>query len=150
MNNLCDNKSDESISKINQYIFMGPTKHYMNNSEEFEKLGVDVVMVCEKNNETINKTNYNVIRFPIMENDGVSFLEYIDKAADAIKKNIYENKKIYLCSSKCLSRAPAVLIYYLMMYQHLSYDNAYELLKNIRPSISIDMELEDSLKIMDN
>jgi protein-tyrosine phosphatase len=149
MNNIPGNNYIP-ISRINKYIYLGTVDHYLDNSEEFNKMNIDIVIICAKEAKLSEKTKCNTIKLPIIENDAISFLENIDRAAEIIKNNLYDNKKIYICSTRCSSRAPAILIYYLMIHQNLTYDKAYELLKNIRPSVDIEPEIEDSLRIMEN
>lgn len=140
-----------TITKINSMIYMGSHEHPYNLTDEFEKIGINVIINCAKEITHPDATSikYEIFDFPIMDKDYISFLENIDGANDTIHKCLSNNKKIYIHSDKGNSRAPAVLVYYLMSHKKFTYDKAVNLLTALRPSIDIDQEFEDQLRTIE-
>lgn len=154
--NKCNTQSDEEppeylqISKINKYIYIGSYKHPKENTDEFKKLEIDVIFNCarEINYETDSKYIIEHIR---LEDDykNASLLEFMDDANNKLYKYLKEGKKIYLHCSTGTSRAPAILIYYLMSHKGFTYERALSLLQNIRPCIEINENFERELLIIE-
>lgn len=144
------------ISKINNFIYLGSYEHPVIQSEEFEKLGIDVIINCtaaidllkfSSLNEEENK--YIIEKIPIVDGDFNSFMEFMDKAVATIIKYLEKGKKIYIHCHKGISLAPAILIYYLMINKQFSYNKAFSLLKEKRPFIDINPRIENALKLVD-
>ena len=137
------------ISKVNNYIYLGPASHPLENSDEFCNLKVDVVINCAKEIKYPDNSKVIVEHFPIVDGDSISFLENMDQAISRIRYYLSHGKKIYLHCNLGRSRSPAILIYYLMVQKKFTYDNALELLEKIRPEISIHFEFENSLRVIE-
>ena len=146
------NKNYLNISKINNFVYIGSFDHAFTDSEEFQKLGINVIINCTKEiehpSEIIDK--YTVINFPFENNDSASLLEYIDEVNEKIHNYLENGKKIYLHCIKGISRAPAILIYYLMSHKKFSYDQAHDLIREIRPVININDNFERELRIIED
>ncbi|XWV26582.1 DSPc-domain-containing protein [Tupanvirus soda lake] len=138
------------ISKINNFIYLGSCEHPLTNSEEFQKLGIDVIINCAKEVEYTEDVKYRVENFPIIDGNSISLLENMDRANDNIHYYLSRGKKIYLHCVRGISRSPALLIYYLMTHKKFTYDTAFDLLKAIRPIIDIDPEFENSLRAIED
>lgn len=140
----------QNISKINTFIYLGSYEHPLTNSLEFQKIGIDVVINCAKEIKYSNpeNTKYRIEHFSIIDGNSISFLDNIDEANDKIHKYLTEGKNIYIHCDEGISRSPAILIFYLIMNKRFNYDDAYDLLKQIRPIIDIDPEFESSLRVI--
>ena len=99
-----------TISKINNFIYLGSFEHPLFRSEEFEKLGIDVIINCSKEVEYTEQDKYIIESYPIIDGESLSMLEYMDKINDSITHHLSEGKKIYLHCVNGISRSPAVLI----------------------------------------
>jgi len=133
------------ITKINDYIYLGPADHVLGMSPEFQKLNVDVIINCCQEINYESCMEFTVEKFPIVEGDPVSFMNYMDRAGHKIHQYLLAGKKIYLHSTNSLSRAPAIFIYYLMSFYKINFDMAFYLLQQLRPNIHINQAFVDVL-----
>lgn len=140
---------DISISKLNKYIYLGSYEPAYNDTEEFKKLEIDVIINCAKEIIYSPKTKYIVEHFPLEDNENASMLEYMDEANKKINRYLKYGKKIYIHCVDGMSRSPAILIYYLMSSKKLTFIKAYSLLKSIRPGININPKFERELKTVE-
>jgi protein-tyrosine phosphatase len=148
--NTPNNSKCLTISKINNFIYLGSSDHPVNNSKEFQDLNIDFVINCAKEIVYPPDTKCHVDYFPIIDGDSISLLENMDHIETKIHTYLAKGKKIYIHCAKGVSRSPAVLIYYLMVHKNLSYDSAHELIKNARPIVDIDIEFENSLRAIED
>lgn len=135
------------ISKINDNIYLGSYEPSYNNTQEFKNLNIDVIINCAEE-ITYPHNKYIIKNYPIIDGDCISFLENIDNASLIINNYVLKNKKIYIHCMMGVSRSPAILIYYFMFYQNYKYDDAFDLINNIR-NISIDPIFEDQLRMIE-
>jgi protein-tyrosine phosphatase len=149
MTNKIPTESYNSITKINNLIYLGPYEYPFESSPEFNALKIDVIFNCAKEIRHPNIHSYDIKYYPIIENDPMSFLENFDKIIEQMHKYLCKGKKIYLHSAKSISRAPAILVYYLMQYKKLTYDKAVNLLSKKRPSIDICEDIESQLRLIE-
>ena len=138
-----------AISKINNLIYMGPFEHPYTETDEFKDLNVNVIINCAEEVTYPEKSKYTILNFPMTDDTNASMLEYMDNAVEKIHKYLSNGKRIYIHSVKGQSRAPAILIYYLMVHKKFTFDQAYELLKRIRPSIEINSNFERELRTIE-
>jgi protein-tyrosine phosphatase len=138
------------ITKINEYIYLGCCTHPLTNSEEFQKLGIDVLINCAAEVKYPADTNYHVENFRIIDGEGVSFLENMDQAANKIRFHYSNGKKIYLTCARGISRSPAILIYFLMSHKKCTYDTAHSLVRKKRRIISVNEEFESSMRAIED
>ena len=139
------------ISQINDLIYLGSFEHLFDSNEEFTKLNIDVIINCAKEivHTEETKDKFIVENFPFEDDNHATLLEYIDEINDKIHDFLSSNKKIYIHGAYGISRAPAILIYYLMSYKQFSYDEAFALIKAIRPIIDINDNFERELRAIE-
>lgn len=65
------------------------------------------------------------------------FNKDIEEAVDLIHKSITEGKTVFVHCRMGHSRSAFVVTYYLMKYQNLDFDKAYEFVKEKRPLVDI-------------
>lgn len=142
-------KGNLKISQINNLIYLGPSDITIINSDDFQKLNIDVIINCAKeiNNDNIK---YQVINFSIIDNNIISFLENMDLIIGKMYSYILDNKRIYLHCTDSTSISPAIIIYYLMTYEKYNYDEAYDHIKSYRSTIDIDIEFENCLRTIES
>lgn len=136
------------ISKINDYIYLGSYEHPASNSRFFKELKIDVIINCAK--EISYNSDIPVKHFEIIDGDDISMLDNMDIIVDTINKYISEGKKIYLHCAQGISRSPAILIYYLMLYSDYTYYEAIDFVKLKRSMIDIDMVFDNQLRIIED
>lgn len=142
------------ITKVNDRIYLGAWQHPADNTEEFQQLGVDVIINCAAelgfpDNSPLYK-KYIIEDFPIYDDQHGTLLEHMDRAITVIRKYYKAGKKIYVHCSLGISRAPAILVYYFMFYKHISFDRALHLLKKKRKIIELNENFERELKEIDS
>jgi protein-tyrosine phosphatase len=139
------------ITRVNRRIFIGSVDHVKHETDEFIKLEIDVIINCAaeiKFSDEI-KSKYSIKNFPIDHDDHASLLECIDDANDFIRDNLHQKKRILLVCDDGMSRAPAILIYYMMSNKQFSYDYSLRLLSKLRSDISLHRNFEYELRTMD-
>jgi len=134
------------ISKINSYLFLGSYAHPWYNTKEFQELKIDVIINCATEIIYPDTNKYHVDSFPIDEDEYATLLECMDDAHDKIHQYLKERKRIYLHCTYGHSRAPAILIYYLMAQKKFTYDKSYKLLKQKRSVLDIHPNFERELR----
>ena len=137
------------ISEINKFIYLGSFAHPCSNSEEFQKLQINVVINCAAEIDYPCPLHYIFEKFPLENDEYASMLEYMDKAVEKIHRYLSQHKKIYIHCNNGNSRAPAILIYYLMVHKKFNYSRALSLLKKLRPTIMINDNFERELKTIE-
>lgn len=154
-----------SISKINENLFLGPFECSYNLSEEFKKLEINVIVNCCSEIRYNNKTKYTlvssensndefntlfhstkllqeylVLTFPL-ENNEDEFLfdrnDEIDVLYERLEFLIQNNQKIYFHCVKGDSRSPAVLMYFLMIYYNKTFDDAFDMVVSAREIVHL-------------
>lgn len=138
------------ISKISEQIFVGTYKHPLRNTKEFQELEIDIIINCAKEVIYRPDSKYLYYYYPIDDGIDGSILELKDDIADQINYFINQNKKIYIHCVHGKSRSPIIIIYYLMKYYYLTFDEAYQKIKNIRTIISINDNFIKELTGMKN
>lgn len=147
-------KNDEhlAVTKISDNLYLGPADYIINATEDFYKLDINVIINCAAEVRISDVVKYacTVYEYPIVDGVDVTFLEYVDNATKTLCDCIRAKKKIYLTCVRGINRSPAILIYYLMMYKHHTYDKAHTMVKKLRPIISIHYDFELCMRSIDD
>lgn len=133
------------ITKINDRVYLGSFIHCAENTDEFKKLSIDAVINFASELNTKVNPFVQIITLGIDQSFHPTLLDIIDEAEKIIRKYIKQKKTIYLCCSDGNSRAPAVLIYYLIKRKSMTYLDAYELVESKRPEIDIHPNFQTEL-----
>lgn len=151
------NDNYKVVTKITDNIYLGP-KLSMIDEKEFGQLNIDIIINCAR--EVVSSVPnrvahldrvyppdniYKVVKFPIVDGDPISFIENMDRAEEKIHTYVSRNKKIYIHCECGISRAPAILMYYLMVHSNYDYYDASDFITNARPAVNIDSEFEQIL-----
>lgn len=140
----------DKISQITPQLYLGNGKHVQRQTKEFLELDINVIINCC--NEIVHKPNekYIIKQFPIDDGIEASIISYLDEIVDLINYYSNENKKIYVHCVQGRSRSASIVIYYLMKYEKLSFDDAYNKLLKIRPCIFPNNNFIEELKQKEN
>lgn len=139
----------EKITKITDNLYLGSYEHSLTQSKEFEELKFDVVINCASKcvkYTELMKSKYTIVNFPLDDDKNATLLEDLDTIDTTLHKFLKKQKKVYLHSVRGSSRAPAIVIYYLMLHKKFTYASAYKLMKHMRPSININPIFERELR----
>lgn len=137
-----------TVSKINDYIYIGSAEHPMENTEEFSKLGISVCINCASE-ITYPKKFLMEEKIPLDGGD-ITFMEYMDSAIHKIAYHLGQERKIYIHCDKGIDRSPSILIYYLMSKHNMSYDKALGVVRKSRPIVRIDPVIESHLRTIED
>ena len=139
------------ISQIDTFLYLGPYKHPMRQTPEFLEKKIDVIINC-CNDVTFKQKNildnYTVLQYPIDDGVDGTLKNFMDEIVDKINYFLNLNKKVYVHCVHGMSRSPSIIIYYLMKYKKLSFDQAFQKVKLIRPVISINSNFEKELRLL--
>jgi len=136
------------ITKISNYLYLGSCEHPILGTDQFKELNFDVIINCASNEvqyTDVMEKKYVIENFPLEDNEYASLLEHLDAINDALYRHLKSHKKIYLHCVRGISRAPAVLIYYLMSYKKYTYEDALHAIKVRRSVIDIHPNFEREL-----
>lgn len=134
------------ISQIDPLLYLGAAKHVTRNTEQFQKLNIDVIINCCNDITHKNTHEYIIEQYPIDDGIDGTLIHYMDAAADKINYYLNQGKKIYVHCVHGRSRSPAILIYYFMKHQKLTYQQAFEKILSIRPIIWMNSNFVEELK----
>jgi hypothetical protein len=162
----------DSIVQIHPHIYLGSASHALNNTTEFAEKKFEIVVNCAREIKHKENTTFIVRNFPVDKEKNVTILDYDDEICELLEMAVKNKKNLYIHSSDSNSRAPAFLIYWIMMRKkffyysatetekehyefddtgyRFSYHNALDLLEQLRPSIRLDENLESELIAMDS
>ncbi|XWV25087.1 hypothetical protein QJ856_gp0690 [Tupanvirus deep ocean] len=137
------------ITKIKPGLFLGSAKH-ITNSSELDKLNINVIINCCDEIEHELSMKYVIEHFPIND-DGLdnSFVKYMDQAVDKINYYLSQNLNVFVHCVQGISRSAAIIIYYLMRYEKVSFNKAYYRLVISRPCILPNITFVKELKKKD-
>jgi protein-tyrosine phosphatase len=124
------------ITEVSPQLFLGSGKHAREESSDFKKLGIKVIINCCNDFSHKRKWGYEVEEYRI--DDGVfgTIIDFLDPVADSIRNHLLSNKKVYVHCMHGKSRSVSIVIYYLIKYEKMTYDQAYQMLLELRPIIS--------------
>lgn len=129
------------IIEVKPNLYLGAAKHVVEKSDEFNALDINVVINCcdeitLEENQTFDSNKYKIHHYPI--NDDAldnKFSECMNECVDLINKYLLDGLNVYIHCVHGVSRSAAMVIYYLMKYEKLSYDVAHYKLFLKRPCI---------------
>lgn len=103
------------------------------NAKDFQNSDIYIITCASEINDI---KNYHKIWLFDGKNNK-NFINDITEVIKIINNLIIENKKILIHCSAGMSRSPTIVLYYLMKYKKMKFDDAYMLLKQKRPCINI-------------
>lgn len=135
---------DEPIQII-EGIYLG---HLLNasNYNKLKELNIDTIInvTCELSNYYENDFKYyNIL---IKDELDSQFNNEIENCIDFIHKQISSNKKILVHCSQGRSRSVTIITAYLMKYNNLSFEQAYNFIKSKKKIINMNTNFKKLLK----
>jgi len=134
------------ISKIKPDLYLGSVKHPRRETIEFKQLDINVIINCCNDFTHNHNEKYIIENYPIDDGVGASIDMYLDLIADSIHNHLSNQKKIYVHCVHGRSRSVSILIYYLMKYDNMTFDQAHTYLISIRPIILPNTNFVDEIK----
>jgi len=136
-----------NISKITDNIYLSG----INGASSMNKLNehnIKCILNCTKNelNYFENNNDMTYMRIPINDTTDQHIEQYFDSTYKFIEKCISENKNVLVHCHAGISRSATILIAYFMRKNNISYQEAYDFIKNKRSIINPNFDFVNALK----
>lgn len=132
------------ITQIDPQLYLGSSEHPVKLTEEFIKVNPQVVINCASEISYQSRL-FDIVHVPLKNDDYASLLDYLDDAVNIITGYLKKGKVVYVHCSDGVSRAPAIIIYFLMVFYSIDYEAAHKLLRKLRPVIEVNSNFEREL-----
>ena len=149
------------ILKVCDYVYIGPASHVLTNSPEFIEKKISVIINCAS--EIKHTVPIKTFHYRITDDRDATLEDYGDEVAIVINKAIENKLNLYIHSAESNSRAPALIIYWLMFHKkffytvetntydfdeegfRFTYDNGLDFITNLNPLVSLNNNFEREL-----
>lgn len=142
-------KNKDICVKVMDHIYLGSIAT-LEKREIIGEHGLNVAINCAAeitlDPASFEGTDLEILKFGIYNDEYSTILEIIDNLVETLDNLRSENKNIYICCPTALCRAPAVVIYYVMLKFDCGYDEAYYMLEDMIKEVGY----ADQLEISDN
>lgn len=136
----------QPITKINDFIYLGSYEDSFNLTDEFKSHGIDVVINCATKIKYPSDMPFEVINCGIDDGSSVMLLENMDLIVEELRNLQKNHKKVYLSCLDGNSSSASIMIYYLMMENTMTFDDAHAHISELRSSVNIHSEFQDILQ----
>lgn len=138
--------TDRKIHHIRDGIYFGSIDAYV----DFQKAGINVVINLASEIENDSSSNLLWHKCGIDNDEMSGFPSETESMLSAIRAYRDVNIKCCLCCDTGLTRAPAMGVYYLMMYENMTFQEAFEIIHACQPEIFFTMGLMQELEVIDS
>ena len=115
--------------------------------EEFKKLGVNVeINLSEEDNELPPKTGISSYTWLPVPDGGAPTQEQLSIGVGIIESVVNSGLKIYIHCRNGHARSPSLIAAYLVKYESMNLEEAYNLIKEKRPEVHIEESQTIALK----
>lgn len=132
----------KDYSYIDKTLILGSDSVHLPEFLQHENVNFVVNLTLSKLSSTSYLKGY--LWLPTPTNEAPS-LDFIKQAINFIKDSQELNEKVYVHCSLGQSRAPTVVIAYYMLVHDYSFKDAYNLVKEKRPTVRLSYEQEEFL-----
>jgi protein-tyrosine phosphatase len=128
----------DKITRINEQIYLGP-EDIARRPGYLKDLGIQHIFnfADEVVYHIPHHMGFHIHYYPIKHDEDASLLGVLDDAIQSIYNCVSQQKCVYLHCTDGNSRAAALAIYYLMLYEHMNFDDALGYLEELRPQINL-------------
>jgi len=123
------------ISEILPQLFLGPVQHPREKTAEFINLNIDIIINCCDDYTHKHSDTYIIENYPINDGFDATISDFLDPIAESINQHMCHNKRVYVHCIQGRSRSVSILIYYLIKFKNMSFDEAFEKIQKNRPII---------------
>lgn len=120
-----ENHDKTHCYSIIPFLYLGDTMN-AKNSHELSKLNIDTIINMTHEVKNFYPEKYNYINYAWRDSLNYHIINDLDEICDKINDLISQNKNILVHCKMGLSRSVAVILAYLIKYEHMSYYEAYE------------------------
>ena len=142
--NLYMNKTtlSPSYDQITEKLFLG-NEDTARDKAILNKLNISNILICAEGCEPFFKDEYKYKILYIDDAIDENILSWLQEAFEFIDSS---EKNIYIHCVMGISRSPSIVIAYLMYKNKISYEEAYDFVKNKRNVINPNSGFQDQLK----
>ena len=142
--NLYMNKTtlSPSYDQITEKLFLG-NEDTARDKAILNKLNISNILICAEGCEPFFKDEYKYKILYIDDAIDENILSWLQEAFEFIDSS---EKNIYIHCVMGISRSPSIVIAYLMYKNKMSYEEAYDFVKNKRNVINPNSGFQDQLK----
>ena len=142
--NLYMNKTtlSPSYDQITEKLFLG-NEDTARDKAILNKLNISNILICAEGCEPFFKDEYKYKILYIDDAIDENILSWLQEAFEFIDSS---EKNIYIHCVMGISRSPSIVIAYLMYKNKMSYEEAYDLVKNKRNVINPNSGFQEQLK----
>jgi protein-tyrosine phosphatase len=141
--------ADLLFNKLGDYpIYIGPYPQNGKDIETLNKTGITAVINLQSDVDHLHRQinwqenlkayaqhNIEVRRFPIQDFSSEDLVKNLKGSGDLLNELLKKNQVVYVHCTAGMSRAAAAIIIYLYYYQYMSFEDAYNLVKQHRSII---------------
>lgn len=139
------------IAPFNLYLGAIPLKNE-GHLEAISSLGVTRILSVVENfemedgwlNTPVKKEEWESLGIEVMQIEAIDFLpltmEEIDSGVEYLSTMLANGEGVYVHCKAGRGRSATIVIAYLMKYQSLSFDEAYQFVYDVRPQINLNVE----------
>ena len=139
-------KTYQPPTKITDNVYIGSLNSV--NKEKLNELNINHIIVAGKNLVNENHDGFNILELLIDDSFEQELISNV-KLVNNYMKSI-DNTNILIHCYSGISRSGSILIGYLMNKNKMSYDNAYNFVKNIYPKIFPNENFQKQLRDFEN
>jgi len=129
-------KREPNVTQVLPWLWVGNAA-YAQQLQYLMKLGITHVMNVTADVGNHYPQHFVYQRIPMNDENTVDAIARFPAAVDFIKRVWQCRGRVYVHCSMGVSRAPAVVMAYLIKEKHLSLNDAFSFLKAVRPKVSI-------------
>jgi protein-tyrosine phosphatase len=141
--------ADLIFNKLGDYpIYIGPYPQNGKDIETLHKNGVTAVINLQSDIDHLHrqinwqdnlkayaKNNIEIRRYPILDFSSEDLVKKLKDSGDLLHELLKNNQVVYVHCTAGMSRAAATVIIYLYYYQYMSFEDAYDYVKQHRSII---------------
>jgi protein-tyrosine phosphatase len=128
-------KREPNVTQVLPWLWIGNAA-YAQQLQYLMKLGITHIMNVTADVGNHYPQHFVYQRIPLNDENNVDALSRFPTAVDFIKRVWQCRGKVYVHCSMGVSRAPAVVMAYIIKEKHLSLIDAYRFLKAVRPKVT--------------
>lgn len=143
--NVMISKANEEINHIIDNIYLGDCSH---TQDELYKLGISYVFNMTPNNYR-EYDKLIEVKIPLEDSFKQNITDIFPTAIEQVKELNDEGLKIYIHCYAGISRSASFVIYYLMKYHKMNFENAFKYVRDKRYCIQPNASFVEQLKYLE-
>ena len=149
----CINYLDDPVNIIDN-IYIG-NAYNAANYDLLKSLNIGLIINVTKEIQNYFPENFEYFNIEVLDSNVESLKDTFSSVLDSIekfnkKKNADENKNILIHCYYGASRSAAIITAYLIQFKKMNFENAYELMKEKRQTVNINITFVNELKQLED